>query len=187
MLATSKYADVYAYVDDDQIAMYEHKENPRIVGASVVYGPRIGPIAAVNSLYRQNPDYDCYLVMTDDCTLTVDGWDSWLLDVVGMGGVVAASPTHSLGQNVDFAAVSGEFARRLGWVCYPGCYHWCWPSVIEALGEATRMVHAPPDTFHIDHVHLESMNQELSHTDTKQLYAFFAYGRYQTALKELRA
>jgi len=179
-------ADLLAYVDDDQRDLYSRED---VIGRGGMYfGPRIGPVAAANEVVRLAPGYDVYGLVTDDSEFTTEGWDRHLEAAVShLSPVWAASPAHNLGDNMDFAFVSAEWLRRLGWIAYPGCYHWCWPSVIEALGEAVGLVRLTPEQCFIQHHHSEPHNQEHSREDLRQFYAFFAYGRYPVALKALRA
>jgi hypothetical protein len=185
LLRTSEEADLLCYVDEDQRELYEGvvADPSRL---KMMFGPRVGPIAAVNALYNSDTEYAAYLVITDDSRLVTPGWDRTLLGIGKKYDVWAASPTHNLGLNMDYAVVSGEWAKALGWVCYPGCYHWCWPSVIEVLGEATTLFRLKPGICHIEHSHLYPSNQHATSSDNAQLYAFFTHGRYYVAVDRLR-
>src|SRR3990172_13104632 len=80
MLATSKLADLIAYIDDDQIELYRGVgESDRVFRH---HGARKGPVASANELVRRYPKYAMYGLITDDSVLTIPAWDEWVLEAV---------------------------------------------------------------------------------------------------------
>lgn len=181
--AHSPQSDVLIYVDDDQRDPYKdliecHGEDR---GWCVV-GPRVGPVAAVNQVIADHPDYAAYGMITDDSSITTKGWAEWLLEQPEM----VVSPATTEGEHVDMPFVKAEWVKRLGWFAYPGCYHTGWPTITGVLAEAAgTLCKAPSDKFFVQHDVLPSQNQEHLREDARQLYAFFQM-RFSTALGLLR-
>jgi len=191
---TSRLADIYVYVDSDERELYE-AARPKIVGAGafkIAYGPRCGPVGAAQALTRaarkESGTYLGFGLFVDDCRFTVRGWDEAIVyEAERLGKVWAMSPAHSQGAFMDFAIVSDEWIERLGWIAYPALNHFGWPSIIEALGEATSLVRLPPEVMFVEHDRKEPTDIDKSAEDLRQLHGFFTTNRYQRALELLRA
>ena len=186
--ATSRSADCLVYIDDDQRDLYqsiEDEESKKYDGRVIFHhGSQVGPVASANAMAKENPGYSWFGIMTDDMEMMTKGWDEWLL----ARSELVVSPLHDvgLGTHVDVPFVRQEWVKRLGWFAYPGCYHNGWPTVIGVLGESLgSLVKAGQDEFFIRHTMKESLNQEHTREDAKQLYYFFQ-ARFSAALSALR-
>lgn len=190
---TSEAADVFCFVDEDQREMYD-AARPKIMGKGtfkIAYGPRCGPVAAALALQKciqkEKVKYTGIGLFVDDCTFTIPGWDQAVLyEADRLGPIWAMSPAHSEGAYMDFAIVSREWADRLGWIAYPALRHFGWPSIIEALGEATKLHRLPPELMFIQHDRQEPGDKESAREDMRQLSCFFTTNRYMRALESLR-
>lgn len=185
VLNTSEKADVHAYLDDDQATLYSWCREAAPARFRVTMGPRIGPTAAANQIVLEHLNaYEAFCFVPDDAVFTIPGWDkkalSVLTDTVGV-----YAPSHR-NQDIDMPVVSRKWVAALGWLCWPGLYHWGWPSVIAALGFATRtLTRAKPCDFWIDHPAGESMNREKYPADIINLYDYFA-NEFEPSLETLR-
>lgn len=167
---TALLADVLAYVDEDQRELYG--VNPP--GSRITYGPRIGPVAALNELVRANHDYDAYGIITDDSVLNDRDWDQWVLAAMDNfpDRLVVIDPRHNLGEHVDMPFVSRQWVDVVGWYACPETYHFCWPIITGLIGEMTAIVHAPEPGFSITHNGLPHSNLDARGDDAE---AFFRY------------
>lgn len=194
ILNTSEAADVYCYVDSDQRDAYTASKPESLIGVGglkLAIGPRVGPIGAAQMLTRvareDKGKYAAIGLFVDDCTFTVPGWDQAVLyEAERLGSVWAMSPPHSQGAWMDFALVSDEWVERLGWIAYPALYHFGWPSIIEALGEATTLYRLPPELMFIQHDRAEPLDIDKSREDLRQIHGFFTTNRFQRSLELLR-
>ena len=174
VLGTSEVADVLAYVDDDQRVLYE----PALVAAGfgprvrTLYGTRIGPVAAANTLVGTSPEYDIYGLITDDTRTVTPRWDKWVLDAMSRfpGSIGIVSPSHNLGDHVDMPFVSRRWVEILGWYACPDMYHYCWPILTGLIGEQTAICHAPESGFAVHHSRLHPMNAEAEARDTAKFF-----------------
>lgn len=184
VLHTSENADVCVYLDDDQALIYGWTETPpaRMI---VERGPRLGPVAAANMIARKYRDrYAAFGFVPDDATFTTPGWDAYVLMSVA-GGPRAVAPAHAT-QDVDMPFVSDVWLERVGYFAWPGLYHWGWPSLIAALGDATGWLRrSAPSDFWIDHPAENSSNRDKYPADIVALYDFFA-SHFLKALTDLR-
>lgn len=151
---TSTTATVIAYIDEDERDLYGEALAGHVVpGVKVHIGPRMGLVGSLNRLTEIYPDYDIYGLAVDDSHFVVEGWDQWVAETIARFpnrlGVVSAS--HSAGPFVNFGYVSRQWIDLLGWYACPQTAHFCWDTVLELLGEATRIEYAPADRFHIHH------------------------------------
>lgn len=174
----SSEADIAVYIDEDQRQLYRWTEEAGVPERlRVVRGPRIGPVAAVNSIVKSFPGYSAYGFLLDDCTFGVKGWDSFvsdqLDDLPGRIGIV--SPAKNSGEHADMGFVSYEWIKALGWYAWPGLYHWGWDAVLDALGEATdTLIQAEPGEFWVTHEVMASKNRDRYPSDVVHLYEFFS-------------
>lgn len=150
MRATSKRTHLYAYADFDQSHDYEGIDFGE--RTTVLYGPRIGPVASFNALQEKFPA-EVWGAATDDSVFGTPDWDEWLLAEFEKFphriGVV--SPAHYFGEFVNFPYVSKEWVEAAGFFAYPKAFHFIWDTVLEMLGEATNLVYATPEQFHVTH------------------------------------
>lgn len=158
MVRTSARARLYAYVDDDQRELYEAIQFPDRVTVHV--GPKIGPTASVNALVETFRGPRIYGVAPDDTTFQTPGWDEWTLAEFerfpGRLGVV--SPAHPYGAFVNFPYVSREWIDLVGWMAEPTPFHFVWDTILEMLGDATRISYAPKDKFYMANEAKEAIN-----------------------------
>lgn len=166
--ATSTLADVIAYVDDDQVDAYKGRATK---GSYWVHGPRIGPVASANALWKSYPDYSAYGLITDDSIITTIGWDQWLLAAFGQLPLAVISPHHGNGNYVDMPFVSKTWTELVGWYACPLMKHYAWPIVSGLIGEMSSIVHAPAQSFHIQHTYDPMANPDRS----GDYEAFFSY------------
>jgi hypothetical protein len=148
----SSQAHVLIYMDEDD------PTNPppgawNTLRVKVHIGPRLGPVAAANSLLRRFPGHDVYGLLTDDSVVTTPGWDTWLLEVVKQfpNRVCVVSPHHNMGNHVDMPFVTKEWIKAVGWYACPDTRHYCWPTITGLIGEMTAICHAPEQRFHVEH------------------------------------
>lgn len=183
--ASAPSADVAVYVDEDQRTLYSYlfeREIPRVI---VEAGPRLGPVASANHMAAKHlQSYHAFGLVPDDARLMVHGWDDRVLMAV-RGGPRAVAPAHGT-SDVDMPFVSREWIERLGWFAWPGLYHWGWPSVTAALGDALGVLsRSHPQEFFIDHPAANSSNRDRYPADIVALYDFFA-SHFKESLDKLR-
>jgi len=169
---TAMKADVLAYVDEDQREFYG--VNPP--GSQVVYGSRIGPVAALNHLVEKFPDYSAYGIITDDTTLNDKDWDVWVQAAMNNfpNRLAVVSPRHNLGEHVDMPFVSRNWIDVVGWYACPETYHFCWPILTGLIGEMTAIVHAPEPGFSITHNGLPHSNTDIREKDAQSFFTYVA-------------
>ena len=180
IVLTTNRADLVAYVDEDQAAIYQKACDEARAELrsrmSLHVGPRIGPVASANALVKEFPGYDAYGFVPDDALITTEGWGEWCLDVIphfpNRVGVI--SPTHNQGGHVDMPFATKEWIRATGWFAAPIAHHFVWPLVTGLIGEMTAIVHAPKDRFNIDHSLVMSANQVWASKDTEAFLPFVA-------------
>lgn len=163
-------AQVYAYVDDDWAEEYNG-----IAGAEVLVGPRIGPVKSANALVERLPPQAAYGFLADDMTVTVKGWDKWVLDAIAQcpNRICVVAPEHNLGEMVDVPFVSREWIEAVGWFACPALHHWCWPTVTALIGGMTAMAYAPKEAFYVHHhatIHENNMNHR--DDDNRQFFEY---------------
>jgi hypothetical protein len=151
MLDTSQDAHMVACVDDDQRDLYmDMPTHPRL---TVRFAPRTDVVGAINGAVKAMPDYEVYGLIVDDSYFKTPGWDKWLETEINSWpnriGVVSAN--HQWAAHVNFGYVTREWIDTVGWYACPTTQHFCWDSVLEMLGEATRITYATKDQFHIHH------------------------------------
>lgn len=156
MIATSESATALVYIDDDQLHLYMHhcdwegKYGKRV---KFSVGKQIGPAKSCEWLISTHKEYDVYGLMTDDAIFLTPGWDRYLSDrfeeFPGRIGVV--SPDHEHGPWVNFPYVSRQWLDIVGWYVYPGVFHFCWDTVLEILGEGSRIDYPNITQFGIKH------------------------------------
>jgi len=184
---TSIHAHLMAYVDDDQSAAYQALELPPRVRLHV--GKRVGPIQAINWIvHSYRSGYRIYGVAPDDATFLTPGWDDWLRDTIdglpGRLGIVAAA--HDCGEYVNFACVSREWVEVCGWYAYPHAYHFIWDTVLEMLGEATRIVYAPASKFMMHHDQKPTINTEDHYTGDAHSFLMWCVGERRALVHKIR-
>lgn len=151
MIDTSELTTMLLCIDHDQREPYSRMpDHPRL---KIQVGLRADIVGSINTAVKAHPGYDAYGLLVDDARFTVVGWDRWLLgsidDFPNRLGVISAA--HNIGEFVNFAYVSREWVEVVGWYACPDTVHFCWDTVLEMLGEATAIVYAPKEWFHIDH------------------------------------
>jgi hypothetical protein len=160
---TSTTAQVVAYVDDDQMGIYAPLRLPE--RTQIHYGPRVGVALAVNAVAHAHPRFGIYGLTTDDSVYLTPGWDDYAEQVFDgyKNGIGVLSAAHLAGRHVNFPFVSREWIDACGWFAYPKAYHFCWDTILELLGEATKITFAPKDKFLIRHDWQPPLN--LDHTE----------------------
>lgn len=168
LMATSTRARILAYVDDDQREIYESalpKEFPLGMPPeiSITFGPQIGPVASCNHLVANAiPGIRIFGMVPDDAEFRTKKWDEWLVSQIDQMpnrlGVVSAA--HNYGSYVNFPWVSQEWINLVGWYFYPKSFHFCCDTILELLGEATKIVYATSDEFQMFHEGLATLNPE---------------------------
>lgn len=150
MLRTSSRTDMILCVDSDQEGMYSHLTGERLL---MSVQPRNSIVSALNSAASTFSGYVTYGLMVDDAEYTVPGWDEWVERTVSSFparlGVVSAH--HNAGSFVNFPYVSRQWIDLVGWYACTETNRFCWDTVMEMLGEATRIEYAGPEVFHIEH------------------------------------
>jgi hypothetical protein len=176
MATTSdKSTVVLGYVDEDQHGLYRH--HLPTFGAVTTYGPRIGPVAACNALVdRYRDHFDVFGILTDDCVVTIPGWDKYLAETMEQfpNRMVVVSPFHNYGDHVDMPFVSREWIKVMGWYACPEVYHYCWPTITGLIGEMTAICHCSMSGFAINH---DLHDRELSarQPDAQPFYEFVVH------------
>lgn len=153
MAATSTKAHALIYLDDDgpesEPAYREKMPNDLI---SITRGPRVGSVASANMLANDRR-FQIYGMVPDDAEFKTPGWDDYLIETMNSLpnkiGVVAAH--HNCGPFVNFPFVSRKWLDTVGWYFYPNNYHFCCDSILQMLGEATKIVYAPEEKFSMWH------------------------------------
>lgn len=145
--ATSS-ARLLVCLDDDTAASYGEVLG-RTSGVSAHIRDRAGLVEKVNWLVEQEPDYDLYGIMPDDCVVMTPGWDDYALEMVEQYPYCVVSPYHNFGNHIDLPFVSRAWIEALGWYACPDCYHYCWPIITGLIGEMTAICHCPKDSFGI--------------------------------------
>jgi hypothetical protein len=69
------------------------------------------------------------------------------------------SAYHAHGPWVNFPYVSRDWIERVGWYACPQTHHYCWDTVMELLGEATRIDYAKQHDFEIEHDAIQDGSQ----------------------------
>lgn len=174
---TSSQAIMTLIPDEDEAEMYQH-----LAGERVRVKPQVGrgPLKSVNDAVFSTKAAVHGLV-TDDSEFTTPGWDDYVMRCLDSfpEGVGVVSPYHNHGRHVDMAFATTPFVETLGWFIPVGLYfqlyHWCWPTVLAVLAEATDprcLVHALQSDFYIRHIIEETSNLDRRDSDHAQFLTF---------------
>lgn len=181
-------AKLWAYIDEDQIDLYEDFVQGRVKNVEAVVGPRVGPCASANHLLKF-ADGDLLGYVPDDAVFATPGWDVNMSKVAEgfRNGIGVVSPAHNHGNHIDVPFVTKSWTDALGWYCYPGFYHWCWPTVIGMIGTAVNaVVRMSPHECYIHHELEPPHNSDKHEGDVSQLYTFCTYERFEIAVNFMR-
>ena len=162
-------ARIIAYVDEDQDKDYLGAE-----GVLMDIGARIGPVAAANLMAERYTGFEAYGLVTDDSTLETPGWDEWLIEALKQfpNRIAVVSPHHNNGNHVDMPFVSREWIDSVGWFACPALFHYAWPTITQLIGEMTAIVHAPEQSFHIQHDYMEGTYPDRRQRDYEAFYNY---------------
>lgn len=155
--ASAPSVTVLAYTDDCD------PEREPIEGVRFHRGTKLGPCRSVNRLVEVFPEYDIYGVCPDDAGFTPgQDWAPFVEQVFSEfpKGIGVLSPAHRLGPFVNFPFVSKRWIDTLGWFAFPPMYHFCWDTVLEALGELTNIRFAQREEMFMDNWALPAFNHE---------------------------
>lgn len=152
MLDTSKHATLIAYVDSDQTDLYPILAGNRLIMDS---GPRVGLVGALNTLAHRHRGARIYGMVSDDSVFTAPGWDEYLIECFNgfRNDIGVVSPHHNFGNHCEMPFVSRNWIEAAGWFAWPQMEHYCWPYLTCLMGEATEIVYAEQNDFHLDHQH----------------------------------
>jgi hypothetical protein len=185
MRSTSHDAELLLYVDDDQVDLYASlMDQPRV---RVTVGPQVGVVGAYNALAAQS-DHEILGLGIDDSTFLTAAWDRYVYQTVayhfpGRIGVVA--PTHAGIDHLQFGYVSRQWVQALGWFAPPVLHHFTPDTVMQILGDATRIEYADPTRFSIRHQELPTQGSDALATDTLA-FTMWCAAEFRHALHRLR-
>lgn len=144
------------------------------------YGDRVrreskSNVDAMNQLVHEHREFDIYGMIPDDAWIVTPGWSKYVQETIDgfPNRVGVVSPSHSYGDYIDMPFVSREWVDGLGYFAYPHMFHYCWTLVTGLLGEATNIVYAPRDKFHIEHDHKDSPQMGHYGHDAKSFFNHF--------------
>lgn len=186
-VSTSTHANLIAYVDDDQESMYRALTLPE--RCHLFVGRRVGPVEATNLLVHHHREpARIYGRISDDCLFLTPGWDDYVLRTIdgfpGRLGVLSIAWSNA--EFVNFPWVSREWVETVGWYFFPRAFHHCCDTVLELLGDATRIVYSDPKDFEMAHAAVDYMNQEHLDADAKEFLHWCVTARRET-VKKIRA
>ena len=186
--ATSGQARLLYYIDDDQKEAYAPLETVA-QDAGFLYGPKVGPCDSVNRLVAHFPEHTIYGVAPDDSLFLTQAWDQWLIDKFNSfpGRLGVVSPSHDLGDFVNFPFVSREWIEVLGWFAYPTAYHFIWDTVLELLGDATRICYAPGEKFSMKNLAMPPTDYEECFQKDCQGFLWWSVGERKKMIVKMRA
>jgi hypothetical protein len=115
----------------------------------MVIGPAVGRGGAINSLCRDFPHYDLYLLASDDAVFVLDGWDQIVEAAMPEDGIgvinVARETTEDF---VNWPCVSRKWIEALGWMHPPRMDHYCQDTAMQALSDALgRTIYMPTNAL----------------------------------------
>lgn len=182
---TSGRVKIAFYVDDDDKNTY-HGLQDRCPNSIVMNGPPKGPVSAFNHLV--SIDSKIYLCATDDMTFESNDWDLYVIDAVDKfpNRIGIISPSHNIGDFINFVTTTGEWIRTVGYLAYPGVYHFCWDTICELLAEPTGLVRSPAE-FRVENRYLPAHNIEKLGDDCFAFCMWVAQNRRDTIQKILAA
>lgn len=190
---TSSHATMLVYVDSDEIHDYLHLCDWQAeLGDRVRFHigrPRIGAAQSYRTLLEIFPGYDIYGLMTDDSEFSTPGWDDYLVDAFTRfpGRIGVVSPDHAHGPWVNFPYVSKEWIGIVGYFVHPGVHHFCWDTVVEMLGEASKIEYATDKQFLIRHHQLPQVAPSRTEPDAMAFLSFAIAERRTITTKLKRA
>lgn len=149
MRQTSELADMIFCVDEDDAE--PHRYLCQFPHAWVSSEPRTTIVAALNAAVNRFSEYEAYGLIVDDARFVTPGWDRWLMEQFRPQSLGVVSAHHNVSGAVNFPYVHRDWVNLLGWYACPDTARFCWDTVLEMIGDATRIVYAPEDRFHIYH------------------------------------
>jgi hypothetical protein len=175
--ATSDAA-VFLYCDSDATPY------PKIEGAEVLVGERVGSARAINLLvhhaYEARRNVSGFIMIPDDARMRTPGWDKFVLNKFDQcpGDISVVSPACSPDgeHRVDMPAISCAFFNKVGFFAHRDTRHYAWPSIVEALSEGICLYRASRDEFAIDHPNIGSTMPSFE-TDAGVFYRWYAWHR----------
>lgn len=184
---SSENAVLVGYVDDDNAE--EYRKLPLPPRVQLYVDRRLGPVHSVNricDLYRDK--CRIYGVAPDDSRFLVKGWDVYVRQTIdswpGRIGVLSAS--HNQGDFVNLPYVSREWIELCGWFAYPEAFHFIWDTVLEILGEATRIVYSDPEKFKVFHGYMIAANKAEHHDRDAVAFLMFCVNERRALVKKIR-
>ena len=183
---TSTRATLVAYVDEDQPDLYAATYPERVV---IHVDRRLGPVHSVNRICDLYRGPGIYGIAPDDSRFLIPGWDEYVLEefeqMPGRLGVLSAS--HDQGDYVNLPYVSREWIELVGWFAYPEAYHFIWDTVLEMIGEATKIVYSDPARFKMHHGYLLAANKSEHYQKDATSFLIFCVNDRREIVKRIRA
>lgn len=118
-------------LDGDDAEQYRGVELPTGWGTLVM--PRSYLSQKVNAAFKERPEEGWYGVLNDDHLPITDGWDLKLVEAVE--SIPMTWPRDNYADRISTLMMSGDLARKLGWVCCPDMNHFYLDDVHEMIAE----------------------------------------------------
>lgn len=182
VLDTAKEADVLAYVDNDQ--NYELPEECRVI---CHVGTRMGRGPSINLLCRENPQYDSYLLVTDDVVFTKPGWEDDVAAAMPPDGIAVVNVARERpGEDfVNWPAVSRKWIDALGWFNPPQLRRYCQDTALQALSDALgRTVYLGEDILQHKGMQVEDQKNKIAEDATN--FVWFMAQDFKKCLDRLK-
>lgn len=121
-------------LDEDNAAEYDGVSLPKDWQRIVM--PRMSSAARLNEAFRRFPAERWYGVVSDDVLPVTPRWDAILAARAVRDGICWSNDNFKL--RAVTVAMSGDLARRLGWVCCPAIQHFygddAWELIARHVG-----------------------------------------------------
>lgn len=125
--------------------------------------PRAYLSTKVNAAFKARPEEPWYGVLNDDHLPKTEDWDLKLVEAVKT--VPMTWPRDNYADRISTLMMSGDLARKLGWVCCPDMNHFYLDDVHELIAECLGCTQLSSVTVSHEHVNAGRMKADRTYME----------------------
>lgn len=153
-------------LDEDDAVKYEGLEVPD--NWRIMIKPRFSSLGENTNAYfwqyRQEPWYG---LLADDAVPVTKHWDRKLIEAAGSDGIACCYDGINNGTGLGSSpCIGGDFARRLGWIIYPGLQRIYGDNILFEMAQMKGVLRYLPDVI-VEHWHFSTGKSPMDETYRK--------------------